>query len=163
MINVILTGSETTPSATIRQLISSCPSTCPQCARSILPKKAPPDLAVSLTLEPAIVANLLADLPKPTGGGLYSSSFSVAPVTDELLDAWVRMLHLMDRPGDVPALAPAYEREILYRVLQGPLGWMMRDIATPGTALSRIVVTIRWIRKNFTTPFGSRRWHQWRH
>lgn len=111
-----------------------------------------PYLAVSLTLEPAIVADLLADLPKPTGGGLYSSSFSVAPITDELLDAWVRMLRLMHRPDDVPALAPAYEREILYRVLQGPLGWMLRDIAAPGTALSRIGVTIRWIRENFTTP-----------
>ena len=168
MINVILTGSKTMTvgertfrydPATYFVMSVDLPAVC-----AVHPsEEGAPYLAVSLTLEPAIVANLLADLPKPTGGGLYSSSFSVAPVTDELLDAWVRMLHLMDRPGDVPALAPAYEREILYRVLQGPLGWMMRDIATPGTALSRIVVTIRWIRKNFTTPFGSRRWHQWRH
>lgn len=111
-----------------------------------------PYLAVSLTLEPAIVANLLADLPKPAGGDLYSPGFSIAPVTDELLDAWARMLRLMERPGDIPALAPAYEREILYRVLQGPHGWMLRDIASPGTALSRIGVTIQWIRENFTRP-----------
>ena len=111
-----------------------------------------PYLAVSLTLEPAIVADLLADLPKPAGGELYSPGFSVAPVTDDLLDAWVRMLRLMDRPGDVAALAPAYERELLYRVLQGPQGWMLRDIASPGTALARIGNAIRWIRQNFTSP-----------
>jgi hypothetical protein len=35
------------------------------------------------------------------------------------MDAWVRMLRLMERPADIAALAPAYEREILYRVLQG--------------------------------------------
>jgi AraC-like DNA-binding protein len=29
---------------------------------------------------------------------------------------------------------------------------MLGDIASPGTALSRIGVTIRWIRENFTTP-----------
>ena len=111
-----------------------------------------PYLAVSLTLEPTIVASLLADLPKPAGGELYSPGFSIAPVTDELLDAWARMLRLMERPGDIRALAPAYEREILYRVFQGPHGWMLRDIAAPGTALSRIGVTIQWIRENFTRP-----------
>ncbi|WP_026792289.1 AraC family transcriptional regulator [Pleomorphomonas oryzae] len=111
-----------------------------------------PYLAVSLTLEPAIVAGLLADLPKPAGGELYGSGFSVAPVTPVLLDAWLRMLRLMDRPDEIAALAPAYEREILFRVLQGPLGWMLRDIASPGTALSRIGVAIAWIRENFAKP-----------
>ena len=111
-----------------------------------------PYLAVSLTLEPTIVADLLADIPKPAGGDLYSPGFSIAPVTDELLDAWVRMLRLMERPADVAALAPAYEREILYRVLQGPHGWMLRDIAAPGTALSRVGIAIQWIRTNFTLP-----------
>jgi AraC-like DNA-binding protein len=108
-----------------------------------------PYLAVSLTLDPVVVANLLAELPKPAGGALYGAGFSVAPITEDLLDAWVRMLRLMERPDEIPALAPAYEREILFRVLQGPLGWMLRDIALPETALSRVAVAIRWIRENF--------------
>lgn len=111
-----------------------------------------PYLAVSLTLEPGNVAALLADLPKPAGGELYSPGFSVAPVTAELLDAWLRMLALMDRPDEIAALAPAYEREILFRVLRGPLGWMLRDIATPDTALSRIGIVLQWIRENFAKP-----------
>lgn len=111
-----------------------------------------PYLALSLTLDPARVADLLADLPKPAGGLPYNTGFSVAPVTTELLDAWVRMLRLKDSPDEIAALAPAYEREILFRVLQGPLGWMLRDIAMPNTALSRISVAIRWIRENFTKP-----------
>lgn len=73
-------------------------------------------------------------------------------MTTELLDAWVRMLRLLERPDDIPGLAPAYEREILYRVLQGPQGWLLRDIATPDTALSRIHAAITWIRQNFTQP-----------
>ena len=52
-------------------------------------------------------------------------------------------------PADIAVLAPAYEREILYRVLQGPHGWMLRDIATPDTALSRVRLAIQWIRNNF--------------
>jgi len=111
-----------------------------------------PYLAVSLSLEPAIVANLIADLALPAGGGAYRPGFSVAAVTPELLDAWLRMLRLMARPEEIAALAPAYEREILFRVLQGPLGGMLRDIATPAAALSRIGVAIHWIRENFVRP-----------
>jgi AraC-like DNA-binding protein len=109
-----------------------------------------PYLAVSLTLDPAIVAALIRDLPVQVCSTLIDSGFSVAPVNDELLDAWIRMLRLIERPDEIAILAPAYEREILFRVLQGPLGWMLRDIASPDTALSRIGVVINWIRRNFT-------------
>jgi AraC-like DNA-binding protein len=110
-----------------------------------------PYLAVSLTLDPVLIANLLTEAPpQPTAGA--RQGFSVATVTPELLDAWLRILRLMDRPDEIAGLAPAYEREILFRVLQGPQGWLLRDIATPDTALSRIQAAITWIRNNFTRP-----------
>ncbi|PSH61490.1 AraC family transcriptional regulator [Phyllobacterium sophorae] len=108
-----------------------------------------PYLAVSLTLDPVIVAGLIRDLPVNMSSELFGSGFSVAPVNEDFLDAWVRMLRLMERPNEIAALSPAYEREILFRVLQGPLGWMLRDIASPDTALSRISIAINWIRQNF--------------
>lgn len=111
-----------------------------------------PYLAVSLTLHPPTVAALIGDLPVQVDSKLSGSGFSVAPVNNEFLDAWVRMLRLMDRPDEVAVLAPAYEREILFRVLRGPLGWMLRDIAVPDAALSRIGVVIQWIRENFAKP-----------
>jgi AraC-like DNA-binding protein len=110
-----------------------------------------PYLAVSLALDPAIVATVLADAADPAPATTVGA-FSVASVTPELLDAWVRMLRLMDQPVDIPVLAPVYEREVLYRVLQGPHGWMLRDIATPDTALSRVRLAIQAIRANFNRP-----------
>lgn len=154
MINLILTGSKTMRVGD--QTLRYDPATyfvmsvdLPAIGSVSSSTEGAPYLAISLTLEPPILASLLTDLPKAAGGELYQSGFSVAPVTEELLDAWVRMLRLMDRPDEIAALAPAYEREILFRVLQGPLGWMLRDIAAPGTALSRIGITIHWIRENF--------------
>lgn len=111
-----------------------------------------PYLAVSLTLDATVIGSLLSDLPRIGADTEATGGFSVAPVTPELLDAWVRMLRLMDRPADIPALAPAYEREILYRVLQGPHAAMLRDIATPDTALARINLAIQWIRRHFAEP-----------
>lgn len=115
-----------------------------------------PYLAVSLTLRPEIIAELLGDLPNPPSelspSPVGDYSFSVASMTPELMDAWVRMLSLMEQPGDIPALAPAYEREILYRLLQGPHGQMLRDIATPDTALARLNNAIQCIRRDFAKP-----------
>ena len=115
-----------------------------------------PYLAVALTLDPAIIAGLLADLsdnlPETAHGAGPVAGFSVAAVTEELIDAWVRMLRLMNSPLDIAALAPAYEREILYRVLQGPHGAMLRAIATPDTALARVSRAITLIRREFAQP-----------
>lgn len=157
MVNLILTGSKTMTvgnrtlrydPATYFVMSVNLPA-----VGSVHPSgRGEPYLAVSLTLDPVVVVNLLADLPKPAGGKLDGAGFSVAPVTAELLDAWTRMLRLMDRVDEIAALAPAYEREILFRVLQGPNGWMLRDIASPDAALSRIGVVIHWLRRNFAEP-----------
>jgi len=114
--------------------------------------KGEPYLAVALTLQPAAIAALMADLPECAGTTKTESGFSVASVTEDLMDAWVRMLRLMERPADIPALAPVYEREILYRVLQGPQGGMLRDIATPDSAIARITLAIQRIRRDFAEP-----------
>ena len=110
-----------------------------------------PYLAVALTLVPSILAELIADLP-PGCADNVGNAISVAAVTPELLDAWTRMLGLMARPEDIAALAPAYEREILYRVLQGPHGAMLRAIAAPDSAMARLATAIAWIRRDFNRP-----------
>lgn len=117
-----------------------------------------PYLALSLTLDPTVLSTLLTDLPSPArrrhseNENESNAGFSVAAVTHELMDAWLRMLRLMDNPEEIVALAPVYEREILYRVLQGPHGWMLRDIAAPDTAMARVSQAIQWIRRDFAEP-----------
>ncbi|WP_338747042.1 AraC family transcriptional regulator [Pseudomonas putida] len=108
-----------------------------------------PYLAVSLTLDPVALTTLLTDLPLPADRHDQDPGFSVAPVTPQLMDAWVRLLRLMGDPEAIAALAPAYEREILYRVLQGPHGWMLREIAAPDSAMARVNQAIQWIRRDF--------------
>lgn len=111
-----------------------------------------PYLAAALTLQPAAVADLIADLPKVARSEKTEAGFAVAAVTPDLMDAWVRLLRLIQHPADIPALAPAYEREILYRVLQGPQGAMLRDIATPDSASARVSLAIQWIRRDYAEP-----------
>lgn len=116
-----------------------------------------PYLAVSLTLDPTVLSTLFADLPKPASRVDPTPGFSVASMTTDLMDAWVRMLRLMGDPDAIAALAPVYEREIIFRVLQGPLGWMLREIAAPDSAMARVNLAVQWIRQDFAHPIGVER------
>jgi AraC-like DNA-binding protein len=107
-----------------------------------------PYMAIALTISAAAVAEIMVNnpvLPIPNN----ARGFSVCAMNDRLLDAWCRLLQLMDTPQDIPALAPLYERELLYLVLQGPQGWLLQEIASAGSALTRIHKSIQWIRQHY--------------
>ena len=95
-----------------------------------------PYLALSLRLDPSVIAAMLVDLGE-TGSAKHAPDFSVSVVTADLIDAWLRMMRLVDRPNEVTMLAPMIEREILFRVLQGPQGNMLRQIASPRSVARR--------------------------
>lgn len=108
-------------------------------------------MALSLALDPAIIAAVLADLGE-TNTGEGEAGFAVAPASPELLDAWLRMMRLVDRPGDAPLLAPMIEREILFRVLQGPQGDVLRQIPRADSRLAQVRRAVDWIRLHFAEP-----------
>lgn len=60
-----------------------------------------------------------------------------------------RLVRLLDRPETSRTLAPLIEREILYRLLAGPHGPMLQQIATAGTHLNQVSRAIAAIRRGF--------------
>ena len=106
-----------------------------------------PYLSVSLALDRDGLAGLLSDVP--VRDDVNGAGFAVSPVTAELLDPWLRLLRLLDAPLDIPVLAPLIEREILYRLLQGPQGAVLRQIACADGRLSQVRQAIAWIRTHY--------------
>lgn len=107
-----------------------------------------PYMAIALMISAAVVADIMVnnpELPIPNN----AQGFSVCAMNDRLMDAWCRLLSLMDTPQDIPTLAPLYERELLYLVLQGPQGWLLQEIASAGSALTRVHKSIQWIREHY--------------
>jgi AraC-like DNA-binding protein len=111
-----------------------------------------PYLALSLTLDPAVIASLLVD-QSDSDGQPNPACFSALPAPTEMMDAWLRMLRLVDRPREVAMLAPMIEREILFRALQGPLSGLLREMARPDGRLPQIRRAIHWIREHYAEPF----------
>src|SRR5260221_14511287 len=85
--------------------------------------------------------------PGPTERGL-----GVTPVGPPLLDAVGRLVALLDSPQDVAALSPLVLREITYRLLTGPQGSRLRQIASAGAPAQRIARAIRWLKDHFADP-----------
>jgi transcriptional regulator GlxA family with amidase domain len=73
---------------------------------------------------------------------------AVTPV-EPLLDAAARLVALLDSARDVAPLAPRVLREITYRVLAGPQGVRLRQIAAAGAPAQRIARAIRWLKDHF--------------
>ena len=112
-----------------------------------------PYLAMSIGLDPATLAAMLLDMPQGADGGRPLAGLAVSPLTADLLDPLLRLLRLLDRPRDIAMLAPLAEREILYRLLLGPQGAMLRQIALADSRLSQISRAIQWIKQNYERPF----------
>jgi AraC-like DNA-binding protein len=124
----------------------------PATSQLIEASAAQPYLAIGFALDVEVIAALLVD-HKPAVGG---DDFTTCPTTDDLLDALRRMLRLLDRREEIPVLAPMLEREILFRLLQGPQGVKLRKLARADGALSRIRRAIAWIRAHYDQPIEIR-------
>ncbi len=110
-----------------------------------------PYVAVSLVLDPAQLAQIASTMPPVRDPDAPGSGIAINPLTPQLRDTLLRLLALLDTPGDIPVLAPIAERELLYRLLQGPQGRLLRHIARPEGALGRIRRAVEWIREHHNT------------
>ncbi|MBK5047889.1 AraC family transcriptional regulator [Paraburkholderia domus] len=110
-----------------------------------------PYLCVKLTLDPQRIVELATQLrlPEPdaasAGEGIAVGSLS-APV----FDAALRLVRLLDTPGDIPVLAPLIEKELLYRLMTSEQGKRLRHVAVNGSQTYRIVRAIEWIQNHYT-------------
>jgi AraC-like DNA-binding protein len=105
-----------------------------------------PYVAVRLAIDHDILSDMVVDI---SGGGEGDTiAFAMGNVTPELLDAWTRMLRLLDVPDEIDMLAPLIEREILFRVLQGPQGALLRQAARADGRIAQVRETIAHLRTN---------------
>ena len=115
-----------------------------------------PALGFGLILRPSAIASLLLEAdagPELARAAPAPAGIGVADASPELLDAVVRMVRLLDSPGDRDILAPMIEREILWRLITGPLGQSVRQIGLADSSLTHVSRAVRWISEHYDKPF----------
>lgn len=116
--------------------------------------RALPNLGIGLALDPQRIGAVLdrIDVQRVVkkGGDVRGVSVNRAP--PELLDATLRLVRLLDRPGDAPALGPLFEEEIAYHLLRGPCGERMLHLVADKSGEAKAHAAARWLRENFAEP-----------
>jgi AraC-like DNA-binding protein len=126
----------------------------PVTAQVIEASTAVPYLAFKLEFTPSQILEVLgnaeiqADSKKSEKRAMF-----VSPIDSSMLDAVIRLVRLLDNPKDIPVLAPLFKQEILYRVLQGPYGGTLGQMAIEGSYTYRIRDAIEHIMHNYDQSF----------
>jgi len=109
-----------------------------------------PYLAFFLKLDMGMVRDILhseeVHIPAPPVG---TRGMVLVEATVELLAPCSRMVQLLQTPQDVPFFGKLLQREIIYRLLQGPQGDRLRSIATLADQSYRTAKAVGWLRDNF--------------
>ncbi|MFZ2448479.1 MAG: AraC family transcriptional regulator [Syntrophobacteraceae bacterium] len=112
-----------------------------------------PFLGISLNLDKYLTTQLAAEIPPSSrSGNGPCKGMAVADVDPDVLDAFLRLAELLEKPEQIPVLAPMIIREIHFRLLIGPQGEHLRMVNTLGTQSNQIARTITWLRGNYKEP-----------
>ncbi|MEG4145025.1 AraC family transcriptional regulator [Microcoleus sp. Pol12B5] len=112
-----------------------------------------PYLGLRLDLDPTLVGSVMVEARYPSAQrGASVKAIDVSPLDANLLDAVVRLVRLLDCPGEANVLAPLIKREIIYRLLMGEQGSRLRHIAVLGGSTHQIARAVDRLRKDFNQP-----------
>ena len=112
-----------------------------------------PYLALKVTLDPARIADVLAEAPGVAADGPGVRRGLSVGVADPLLcDAATRLVRLLDTPQHIPVLAPLILRELSYLLLAGADGGALREIGLANGPMHRIARVIERLRREYDQP-----------
>ncbi|MBB5577696.1 AraC family transcriptional regulator [Rhizobium paranaense] len=108
-----------------------------------------PYIALNLSIDPDVISALLQEMggmPAPP----LDKGFGYSPAGPALIEAWRRFAELLDHPAEIPVMAHHREHELMFRLLMGPQGPLLRQIAGTSSHLSHVRRSMAWIRKRYT-------------
>jgi AraC-like DNA-binding protein len=112
-----------------------------------------PCLGLVLRLDLHIMAELIAHggITAPPAGGT-PHGMALGAVTPALLNAFCRLLSLLEETADQAVLEPLILREIHYRLLVSEQASRLWQILATGTHVQRIAKAIDWLKSHYSEP-----------
>lgn len=125
----------------------------PRVSQVLSASKERPYLSLRLDLAPSLVSSVVVEADhtwsKPHAA---ISAIAVSPLDGNLLEAFVRLVRLVDSPAHARVLGPLITREILYWLLMGEQGSRLRHLALQGGYTPDIATAVKRLRQHFDQP-----------
>ena len=114
-----------------------------------------PYYSLVLELDPAVIADLLAQMTPPATAD--HAPVRVDPTEAETADAALRLVRLLDRPASLPVLHAQLVREMHYWLLAGRHGDAIRKLGWPDGHVQRVARAVKVLRRDYAKPVAVER------
>jgi len=111
---------------------------------------AAPYLSLVLELDPAVIEEVSAQMRGVPVG--ESAAVRVDPTDQEVAEAALRLLRLLDRPASLPVLQAQMVREMHYWLLAGRHGSAIRRLGWPDGHARKVAKAVNLLRTEFARP-----------
>jgi AraC-like DNA-binding protein len=109
-----------------------------------------PYVGISLHLDIGLLTKVMLDMPKQTER--WTCAVAAGDLSGAVGDAFARLVGLLGSPDDVDMLAPHYEAELYYRLLQSPMGDTLRQISQRNDRFQKLKAAADWLAANHSAP-----------
>lgn len=125
----------------------------PVSGRIVQATAAEPYYGLRVDLDPKEIAAFILEMGLPPQSGRDDVPLvSVEPASDGLINAFLRLLHLLDRPADQPVLGRLLKQEIIYYLMTAPGGLPLSRGLSGGQREHAVSRAISWIREHYDKP-----------
>ena len=125
----------------------------PRVSQVLEASKERPYLSLRLELDPTLVGSVMVEAGHASPRDHADvRAIAVSPLDGNLLDAFVRLVRLLDAPTEARVLLPLITREIIYRLLMGEQGGRLRHLALQGGYTPYIARAVARLRQDFDQP-----------
>ena len=111
-------------------------------------------LALTLDIDRTLLAETMQRVPPKSIAASQPAGVVAAPMSAELLEAFSRLLALLDHPADIDFIGPLILQEIYYRVFRSGVGRALTQLALSTSHLSQISRVTHWIRTHYNRPMS---------
>lgn len=110
-----------------------------------------PFMTLILDLDSHIISELLREGSYPQADAARRG-MGITDADEAILDAFYRLISLLDQPERQKVMAPMIIKEIHYLLLTSPLGDILRSVNTKGSQNNQIAGAIAWLKENYREP-----------